>query len=100
MARLSATAFGRHSRNQHSPSPPSIFLTTMAIVDASTLAFFECCYALQDKVWVEDPDGNSWEIFVVKGDAPVMQKQTMAAGCCVPKIEGEPGTKASGGCCV
>ncbi len=26
----------------------------------------ECCYALQDKVWVADPDGNRWEIFVVK----------------------------------
>lgn len=26
----------------------------------------ECCYALQDKVWVTDPDGNRWEIFVVK----------------------------------
>ena len=24
-----------------------------------------CCYALQDKVWVEDPDGNEWEIFTV-----------------------------------
>jgi catechol 2,3-dioxygenase-like lactoylglutathione lyase family enzyme len=59
----------------------------------------ECCYALQDKVWVEDPDGNSWEVFVVKGDAPVMQKQTMAAGCCVPKVEGAPRAKASGGCC-
>jgi hypothetical protein len=19
-----------------------------------------CCYAVQDKVWVEDPDGNAW----------------------------------------
>jgi catechol 2,3-dioxygenase-like lactoylglutathione lyase family enzyme len=28
-----------------------------------------CCYALQDKVWVEDPDGNKWEVFVVKGEA-------------------------------
>lgn len=26
----------------------------------------DCCYALQDKVWVTDPDGNSWEVFVVK----------------------------------
>lgn len=26
----------------------------------------DCCYALQDKVWVTDPDGNRWEIFVVK----------------------------------
>lgn len=24
-----------------------------------------CCYAVQDKVWVSDPDGNAWEIFVV-----------------------------------
>ena len=27
-----------------------------------------CCYALQDKTWVEDPDGNSWEAFVVLED--------------------------------
>ncbi|YAF97733.1 MAG: ArsI/CadI family heavy metal resistance metalloenzyme [Nodularia sp. CChRGM 3473] len=26
----------------------------------------ECCYALQDKVWVTDPDSNRWEVFVVK----------------------------------
>jgi catechol 2,3-dioxygenase-like lactoylglutathione lyase family enzyme len=25
----------------------------------------DCCYALQDKIWVSDPDGNRWEIFVV-----------------------------------
>src|SRR5664279_4560099 len=25
-----------------------------------------CCYAVQDKVWVDDPDGNMWEVFVVK----------------------------------
>lgn len=26
----------------------------------------DCCYAIQDKVWVTDPDGNRWEVFVVK----------------------------------
>jgi len=26
----------------------------------------DCCYALQDKVWVKDPNGNRWEVFVVK----------------------------------
>lgn len=26
----------------------------------------DCCYALQDKVWITDPDGNRWEIFAVK----------------------------------
>jgi catechol 2,3-dioxygenase-like lactoylglutathione lyase family enzyme len=25
-----------------------------------------CCYAVQDKVWVYDPDGNAWEIFYTK----------------------------------
>ena len=27
-----------------------------------------CCYALQDKTWVQDPDGNQWEAFVVLQD--------------------------------
>ena len=27
-----------------------------------------CCYALQDKTWVRDPDGNEWEAFVVLQD--------------------------------
>ena len=26
----------------------------------------DCCYALQDKVWVTDPSGYRWEVFVVK----------------------------------
>lgn len=43
-----------------------------------------CCYAVQDKVWIEDPDGNSWEVFVVKGDAPVMKAD--ASACCAPSV--------------
>jgi catechol 2,3-dioxygenase-like lactoylglutathione lyase family enzyme len=27
-----------------------------------------CCYARQDKTWVQDPNGNSWEFFYVKAD--------------------------------
>jgi len=27
-----------------------------------------CCYAIQDKAWVRDPDGNEWEVFVVLKD--------------------------------
>jgi catechol 2,3-dioxygenase-like lactoylglutathione lyase family enzyme len=47
-----------------------------------------CCYALQDKVWVTDPDGNSWEVFVVKGEAEVMHNEPAAAkkGCCAPRV--------------
>ena len=57
-----------------------------------------CCYAVQDKVWVEDPDGNAWEVFVVKGEAAVMEKQATSTGCCVPKIDATEKAKASGGC--
>lgn len=28
----------------------------------------ECCYAVQTKIWVADPDGNRWEIFVTTVD--------------------------------
>ena len=41
-------------------------------VDAGLLTRDEmqtsCCYALQDKTWVKDPDGNEWEVFVVLED--------------------------------
>lgn len=53
-----------------------------------------CCYAVQDKVWVEDPDGNAWEVFVVKGEAAVLHEGPSA--CCVPT----PGnTKTQSSCC-
>ncbi len=29
-----------------------------------------CCYALQDKVWVDDPDGVPWEVYTMLADAP------------------------------
>lgn len=37
-----------------------------------------CCYALQDKTWVHDPDGNEWEVFVVLED-----NLTETSMCCV-----------------
>lgn len=54
-----------------------------------------CCYAVQDKVWVEDPDGNSWEVFVVKEDAAVMRETKSA--CCAPVDDAQPG--ATSACC-
>jgi catechol 2,3-dioxygenase-like lactoylglutathione lyase family enzyme len=27
-----------------------------------------CCYALQDKVWLHDPDGAQWEVYTVLAD--------------------------------
>ena len=36
-----------------------------------------CCYAMQDKTWVRDPDGNEWEVFVVLED-----NLPESAACC------------------
>ena len=44
-----------------------------ARLEASGLVTFDetdttCCYARQDKVWVHDPDGNAWEVYVLLDD--------------------------------
>ena len=31
----------------------------------------QCCFALQDKVWVTDPDGARWEVYTVLADSEV-----------------------------
>ena len=44
-----------------------------------------CCFAVQDKVWVDAPDGEPWEIYTVLGDAPDMGCATApesASYCC------------------
>ncbi len=49
-----------------------------------------CCYAVQDKTWVRDPDGNEWEAFVVLEDnLPVT---TM---CCAPEARASGETQAT-----
>jgi catechol 2,3-dioxygenase-like lactoylglutathione lyase family enzyme len=64
-----------------------------------------CCYALQDKVWVEDPDGNAWEVFVVKGDTDEMgsglPEISSSGACCVPTIDEskKSATAEKRGCC-
>lgn len=69
--------------------------STAAVKDAAArlknegLATFEeadvdCCYALQDKIWVTDPNGYRWEVFVVKvGDTqPEVTAAAPADACC------------------
>ena len=61
-----------------------------------------CCYAIQDKTWTHDPDGNEWEVFVVKEDnLPETAEQTQSGACCVPTpigIGGKAQTKTTN-CC-
>jgi catechol 2,3-dioxygenase-like lactoylglutathione lyase family enzyme len=50
-----------------------------------------CCYAVQDKVWLTDPDGNAWELFAVEADAEVFRDER-AASCCA-------GAEEKASCC-
>jgi catechol 2,3-dioxygenase-like lactoylglutathione lyase family enzyme len=43
-----------------------------------------CCFAVQDKVWVTDPDGAPWEVYTVLADAPVETGIGGDGSCCVP----------------
>lgn len=44
-----------------------------------------CCYAVQDKFWVTDPDGNEWEFFYTKADSEIHKVETPS--CCVSSDE-------------
>jgi catechol 2,3-dioxygenase-like lactoylglutathione lyase family enzyme len=45
----------------------------------------DCCYALQDKTWVQDPDGNRWEVFTILENTE--PKENAASTCCGPAAE-------------
>jgi catechol 2,3-dioxygenase-like lactoylglutathione lyase family enzyme len=48
-----------------------------------------CCYAVQDKVWAEDPDDTPWEVYVVLADAPAdAAGEDGRSTCC--QVGGEP----------
>ena len=51
-----------------------------------------CCYALQDKAWVNDPDGNEWEVFAVLGDN-LSEARSNDASCCTPTFTAIDGSK-------
>ena len=52
-----------------------------------------CCYAKQDKFWVNDPDGHQWEVYYFHSDSEFNDPK--AEACCpatsnVHKAEEEP----------
>jgi len=62
-----------------------------------------CCYAVQDKVWVDGPDGARWEIYTVLADADGPEGLGGDERCCTPDLleiapPVEVGAPASG-CC-
>jgi hypothetical protein len=47
-----------------------------------------CCFAGQDKVWVNHPDGAPWEVYTVLADAPSESGIAGDGTCCTPNAEG------------
>ncbi len=59
-----------------------------------------CCYAVQDKAWVHDPDGAPWEVYTVLADAP----EESGLGCgtegCAPEtLESHAPGVVAASCC-
>jgi hypothetical protein len=55
-----------------------------------------CCYAVQDKFWVTDPDGVQWEVYYFHADTEFNDPKYSSAdssACCAPKEEEKPRVK-------
>jgi catechol 2,3-dioxygenase-like lactoylglutathione lyase family enzyme len=42
----------------------------------------DCCYAVQEKFWLADPDGNRWEIYAVLEDREAAASCGPGTACC------------------
>jgi catechol 2,3-dioxygenase-like lactoylglutathione lyase family enzyme len=62
-----------------------------------------CCYAVQDKVWVDGPGGEPWEIYTVLADVEMPAGQLRVAdpsgaACCATRPDSATANPASS-CC-
>ena len=58
-----------------------------------------CCYAVQDKTWVRDPDGNEWEVFVVLEDN-LAETTPCECGDKVAESLSQTTTESAAACCA
>jgi predicted lactoylglutathione lyase len=65
-----------------------------------------CCYAVADKFWMQDPDGNEWEFWVRTDDeGDTLFNSTSEGACCAPAQPKQEESDCctllapSGGCC-
>jgi len=49
-----------------------------------------CCFAVQDKVWVHDPDGAPWEYYTVLADASDVVGLGCATDGCTSAVSAPP----------
>ncbi|HVB70918.1 MAG TPA: ArsI/CadI family heavy metal resistance metalloenzyme [Acidimicrobiales bacterium] len=80
-------------------TPAEVTAATTRLRDASLATTLEenttCCYAVQDKVWVHDPDDAPWEVYTVVTDAPVESGVNGDGTCCAGGAA--PGLAVTGG---
>jgi len=57
-----------------------------------------CCFAVQDKVWVDGPDGSRWEVYTVLADASESDLSGDGACCAAQPEDVAIGVRASS-CC-
>jgi catechol 2,3-dioxygenase-like lactoylglutathione lyase family enzyme len=69
-------------------------------LDTSVENATTCCYAVQDKVWVQGPGMEPWEVYTVLADAPeatsiqpVGTSDFADCLCGIPTTEGEPASQ-------
>jgi catechol 2,3-dioxygenase-like lactoylglutathione lyase family enzyme len=85
-------------------SSDDVTAATTRLTDAGLVTLSEdnteCCYALQDKVWVRGPGNEPWEVYVVKADADTLAKQA-GSTCCTTAAsrDGGPDATAQASCC-
>jgi catechol 2,3-dioxygenase-like lactoylglutathione lyase family enzyme len=63
-----------------------------------------CCYAVQDKVWVDGPGGEPWEIYTVLSDTEMPAGRLRSAGpgesvCCSTRPETVEAAASTTSCC-
>ena len=60
-----------------------------------------CCYARQDKLWVRDPDGNPWEVYVLLEDSERRDDVATEPCCAVPALPAGASSEGRGerACC-
>jgi catechol 2,3-dioxygenase-like lactoylglutathione lyase family enzyme len=72
------------------PSSDEVMQTQARLTDEGMATALEeqtsCCFAVQDKVWVDGPDGEPWEVYTVLADAEMPAGQLRVT---------EPGAESS-----
>ncbi len=80
--------------------------TRLAAADLPTMVEEQvsCCFAIQDKVWVDSPDGEPWEIYAVLADTQIppdglRSADPIGAACCTARPDSALPRPAVSSCC-